>query len=241
LRRGALAIFEINLHEDDEPLKGKPRTVRLEKTEYPLGQPALLLAVVMDFDTNRRVTERRVWRPDGTLSFHEAFRYETDPRACTIQILNAEGAIVSTRRILNGLEGDESVVTNASGEISEKTRTRRDPEGRVIEAVSEDTVRDQEIRMRVDYPAGRTEAQVTFIQGQGPDIHLVDGPEGTTLSYRDSAGREYELPRAGKRTVIQSTDAQGNWTRKKTVERDFATGDELVIASTDRTITYYSD
>ena len=113
LRRGALAIFEINLEEDDEPLKGKPRTVRLEKTEYPLGQSALSLAVVTDFDTDRRVTERRAWRPNGTLSFDEAFRYEADPRACTIQILNAEGAIVSTRRILNGLEGDESVVTNA--------------------------------------------------------------------------------------------------------------------------------
>jgi hypothetical protein len=93
--------------------------------------------------------------------------------------------------------------------------------------------------MRVDYLAGRAEAHVTFTQSQRPDIHLVAGPEGTRLSYRDSTGREHELPRVGKRTVIQSTDAEGNWTRKTTVERDPATGDDVVVASTDRTITYY--
>ena len=237
-----LNIFNIE-EEAEEPLQGKPRTIRHEKTEYPLGQPTVSLAVVTDYDTSGRVLERRVYRPDGTLSFHESFQYEADPPVCTVQILSAQGAIVSTRRILTGPEGEESTVSSAFGEISERTRTRRDSEGRVIEAISEDTIAHKEIRMQVDYRAGQAEAQVTLTQGSGapPDIHIVVGPEGTSVSYRDSAGREHELPRVGRRTVIQSRDAAGNWRRKTTVERDPATGDDVVVASTDRTITYYTD
>lgn len=229
--------------EAEEPLQGKPWTIRLEKTEYPLGQPAVSLAIVADYDTSGRVMERRVYRPGGTLSFHESFQYEADPPLCTVRILNSQGEIVSTRQILTGPEGEESVVTSASGEISEKTRTRRDSEGRVIEAISADTAGNKEIHMQVDYLAGQAEAHVTFPKASGAphDLHIVVGPEGTRLSYRDSAGRERELPQVQKRTVIQSRDAEGNWTRKTTVERDPATGDDVVVASMDRTITYYSD
>ena len=167
----------INIEEDDEPLKGRPRTVHLQKTDYHLGQSVASLAVITDHDTGGRVTERRVYRPDGTLSFHETFQYEADPPGCTVQILDAQGAIVSTRRILTGPEGEESIVTSASGEISEKTKTRRDSEGRVIEAVSEDMIANKEIRMLVDYRAGLVEAHVTLPQRTGapPDIHIVRG------------------------------------------------------------------
>jgi len=125
-----------------------------------------------------------VYRPDGTLSFHECFQ---------------------------------------------------DSEGRGIEAISA----DKAIHMQVEYRAGHADAHVTF--GAARDIHIVVGPEGTRLSYRDSAGHEYELPYAARRTLIQSTDAQGNWTRKTTVERDPVTGADVVVVSMDRAITYYSD
>ena len=214
----------INIEEEDEPLKGRPRTVRLQKTDYQLGRSVALLAIVTDHDSNGNVTERRVYRPDGTLSFHETFQYEADPPGCTVQILDAQGAIVSTRRILTGPEGEESIVTRASGEISERTKTRRDSEGRVIEAVSEDMIGEKEIRMLVDYPAGQ-----------------VAGPEGTRLSYRDSTGREHEFSGIERCAVMQSTDAQGNWTSRTIFERDPSTGDDVVVACMDRTITYYSD
>jgi len=87
-----LSIF--NFEEADEPLEGKPRTIRLEKTDCPLGRPAVSLAVLTDHDTSGRVMERRVYRPDGKLSAHEIFRYEADPRVHTIHILDAQGAIV---------------------------------------------------------------------------------------------------------------------------------------------------
>jgi hypothetical protein len=232
-----------NVEEDDEPLKGRPRRVRLEKTDYSSGRAAASLTVVTDYDTGGRVTERRVYRPDGTLSFDESFQYETDPPVCTVRILDAQGAMVSTRRILIGPEGEESVVTNESGEISERTRTRRDSEGRVIEAISAGTVGNTEIGMHVAYRAGQADAHVTFAKSSGAprEIHIVAGPERTSLSDRDSMGREYELPEVGKRTVIQSADAEGNWTRKTTVERDPATGEDAEVVSMDRTITYYSD
>jgi hypothetical protein len=104
-------------------------------------------------------------------------------------------------------------------------------------------IANKEIRMLVDYRAGLVEAHVTLPQRTGapPDIHIVSGPEGTRVSYRDSTGREHESPRIARRTVIQSTDAEGNWTSKTIVERDPATGVEVVVASMDRTITYYSD
>src|SRR5579863_1131550 len=89
----------INIEEEDEPLKGRPRTVRLQKTDYQLGRSVALLAIVTDHDSNGNVTERRVYRPDGTLSFHESSQYEADPPGCTVRILNAQGEIVSTRRI----------------------------------------------------------------------------------------------------------------------------------------------
>jgi len=185
--------------------------------------------------------ERRVYRPDGSLSLHEAFRYEADPRSYTIHILDAQGAIVRTRKVLTYSEGEESTVFKASGEICEKTRTRRDSEGRVIEAISEDTVRGEEIRMQVDYRGGHAEAHVTSSQAQERDLHLVAGPDGTSLGYRDSSGRAHELRPARRRIVVQSRDGEGNWTRKTVVEHNPATGDKVVIASTDRTITYYSD
>ena len=184
-------IIAINVEEDDEePLKGRPQTVRLQKTEYNLGQPDGSVTIVADYDADGRISERRVYRPDGTLSFHESFQYEADPRVCMVQILSAQGAVLSTRRILTGPEGEESIVTNPSGEITEKTRTRRDSEGRVIEAILADTIRNKEVRMDVDYR------------------------EETSVRYRDFSGREHEVPRAGRRTVIQSRDAEGNWTRK---------------------------
>jgi hypothetical protein len=236
-------VIGINVEEDDEPLKGRPRSVRLEKMDYQLGQAVPSLVVVTDYDTGGKVSERRVYRPDGTLSFHECFQYEADPPVCTVRILNAQGAIVSTRRILSRPEGEESVVTSERGEIFERTRTRRDSEGRVIEAISADAAGNKEIRMHVDYRAGQADAHVTLTQGSGAplEIHIVAGSERTSLSYRDSTGREHELPQDGKRTVIQSTDAEGNWTRKTTVERDPASGEDVVVASMDRTITYYSD
>ena len=229
----------INIEEEDEPLKGRLRTVRLEKTDYQLGRSAGSVVVITEHDSGGRVTERRVYRPDGTLSYHESIQYEADPAGCTVRILDAQGAIVSTRRILTGPEGEESIVTSASGEISEKTRTRRDAEGRVIEAISEEMVGNKEIRMLVDYEAGQGEAHITLTQGC--DIHILAGPDGTRVSYRDSSGREHEFPRIEKRTVIQSTDAEGNWTSKTIVERDPTTGDDVVVASMDRTITYYAD
>src|ERR1700733_6661272 len=122
----------INIEEEDEPLKGRLRTVRLEKADYQLGRSAGSVVVITEHDSGGRVTERRVYRPDGTLSFHEAFQYEADRAGCTVRMLDAQGAIVISRRILTGPEGEESIVTTASGEISEKTRTRRDAEGRVI-------------------------------------------------------------------------------------------------------------
>ncbi|HTC90388.1 MAG TPA: hypothetical protein VK686_18910 [Bryobacteraceae bacterium] len=229
----------INIEEEDEPLKGRPRTVRLQKTDYQLGRSVALLAIVTDHDSNGNVTERRVYRPDGTLSFHESSQYEADPPGCTVRILNAQGEIVSTRRILTGFEGEESIVTSALGEISQKTRTRRDPEGRVIEAVSEEMVGNKEIRMLVDYDAGQGEAHVTLPEGS--NIHILAGPDGTRVRYRDSSGHEHEFPGIARRTVIQSTDEKGNWTSKTIVERDPATGNEVVVASMDRAITYYSD
>ena len=99
-----------------------------------------------------------MYRPDGTLSFHESVEYEAEPPVCTLRMLNAQGAIVNTRRILTGPESEESSVANACGEISEKTRTNRDSEGRVIEAISEDTIGYKQVRMQVDYRAGRAEA-----------------------------------------------------------------------------------
>jgi hypothetical protein len=81
----------------------------------------------------------------------------------------------------------------------------------------EDTIRNKEARMEVDYR------------------------EGASIRYRDFAGREYEIPQAGRRIAIQSRDAEGNWTRKTTVERNPASGDDVVVASMDRTITYHSD
>jgi hypothetical protein len=234
-----VGINIINIEEDDEPLKGRPQTVRLEKTDYQLGQSAGLLVVTTEHDSGGRVTERRVYRFDGTLSFHESFQYEADPPGCTVRILDAQGAIVSTRRILTGPEGEESIVASASGEISERTRTRRDSQGRVIEATSEEMIGNKEIRMQVDYGAGQGEARVALPQGS--NIHILAGPEGTRLSYRDSTGRQHEFPRVGTRAVIQSTDEKGNWTSKTIVERDPATGDDVVVASMDRTITYYSD
>ncbi len=179
-------IFSHIIEDADEPLKGRPRTVRLQKTD---------MTIVTDHDARGRVTDRRVYRPDGTLSFHESFQYETDA----------------------------------------PVQTRRDSEGRVIEAVSA----DKAIHMQVEYRAGQPDAHVTF--GAARDIHIVVGPEGTRLTYRDSAGHEYELPRAATRTLIQATDAQGNWTRKITMERDPATGDDVVVASMDQAITYYSE
>lgn len=233
----------INLEDADEPLKGRPRTIRLQKTDHQLGQSVVSLVIMTDYDTGGRITERRVYRPDGTLSFHESFQYEADPPVCTVRILNSQGAIVGTRRILTGSEGEESSVASPSGEITEKTTTRRDSEGRIIEAISADMAGNRKIHMRVDYRAVHVEAHVTFTQGTGapPDIQIVVGPAGTRLSYRDSFGREHELPQRGRRTVIQSTDAEGNWTRKTTIERDPATGGDVAVASMDRTITYYSD
>jgi hypothetical protein len=105
-----------NIEEDDELLKGRPRTVRLQKMDYQLGQSVPSLAVITDHDTGGRVTERRVYRADGTLSFHESFQYEADPPGCTVRILDAQGAIVSTRRILTGPEGEESIVTRSLSE-----------------------------------------------------------------------------------------------------------------------------
>ena len=72
-------------------------------------------------------------------------------------------------------------------------------------------------------------------------MHVIAGSEGISLKYRDPSGREHEVPRAWRRTGIQSSDAEGNWTRKTSVERTPATGDDVVVASMDRTITYYSD
>lgn len=225
-RAGGFHIFGFE-EESDEPLKGKPRTIRLVKTEHLLGRSAVSLTAVADYDSGERVIEQRVYRPDGTLSFHEALRYEADPRAYTIQILDSQGAIVSTRKVLTHTDGEGSTVCSASGQITERTRTRRDPEGRVIEAISEDAVRKEEIRMQVDYGSGQPEAHVTFSQDPRRDIHFVAGPEG--------------LPPTGRRTVVQTRDAEGNWTSKATLERDPATGEGTVIASTERTITYYSD
>ena len=94
--------------EAEESLQGKPRTMRLEKAEYPPGQQAVSLVIVADYDTRGRVVERRVYRPDGTLSFHEAFQYEADPRVHTTRILDAQGAMVSTRKVLTRPDGEES-------------------------------------------------------------------------------------------------------------------------------------
>lgn len=208
--------FNTPNEDADEPLKGKPRAVRLDKLEYSLDQPVPSVTTETNYDPDGRVIDRRVYRADGTLSFHEAFQYEADPRVHTVLVLSAQGEVLSTRKIVAHPDGEESTVTNASGEVTEKTKTRRDSEGRVIAAVSEDTVRGHEIRMQVDYRAGR-------------------------ISYRDSIGRAQEFRPPTRHAIVQSSDAEGNWTSKTVVERGPSTGDEVVIASLNRTITYYSE
>ena len=187
-------VMGINLADAEEPLEGRPQTVRLEKTDGQLSQSVVSLTVVTDYDASARTIERRVYRADGSLSFHESFQYEEDPPVCTIRILNGEGAIVSARRILTGPDGDESIVASASGKILEKTTTKRDS--------------------------------------------LSSWPGGGT---RDSTGHEHDTSHAGRRTIVETTDARGNWTRKTTVEPDPATGDDVVVVSMTRTITYYPD
>lgn len=204
------------------PLKGKPRTVRIEKVDYPLAQAVAPVTVEMDYDPAGRIIERRVYRTDGTLSFHEAFQYEPDPRVHTVRVLSAQGEVLSTRKVVAHPDGEESTVSSPSGQITERTTTRRDSAGRVLEAVSQDTVRGHEIRMPVDYRAERPEAHVTFSQDGRRDLVLVPGG-------------------AVSETIIHARDAEGNWTRKTVVERDPSTGAEVVIASVDRTITYYAD
>jgi hypothetical protein len=151
-------LLLINVEEAEQPLKGKVRTVRLEKTDYHLGQSVGSVTVVTDHDTSGRVTERRVYRPDGTLSFYESFRSPI----------------------------------------------------------------------------------VDLNQSSGPpfDLDIVTGPDGTVVSYRDSDGRALEVP-VRRRTVVQSMDSEGNWTKKTTVECDPVSGEDVMIASMDRTITYY--
>lgn len=233
--------FHISNEDPDEPLKGKPRAVRLEKVDYPFARAIASLTIEMDYDRSARIIDRRVYRPDGTLSFHEAFQYEADPRVHTVQVLSTQGEVLSTRKIVAHPDGEESAVSSASGEITERTTTHRDSDGRVIEAVSEDTVRGHEIRMRVVYREGRAEAHVTFSQDPRRDHDLVAGTEEGSITYRDASGHAHEHRAAAKRTIVQSRDIEGNWTRKVVVERDPSSGEEIVLASIDRTITYYSE
>ncbi len=231
-------FWSFHLDEPEEPVKGKPRMVYLEKEDYRSGQPVDVLKILARFDTDGRITDRRVYRGDGSLSCHESFEYEADQPLCTVRMLDSQGALLSTRQILTGPDCDESVVTDASGEIVEKTATARDPEGGIVEATSAGVAGNNDIRMTVTRQAGQEDAHVTL--GEGLRIQIVTGPEGGRVTFRDADGREHEFTRYRRRAAIESTDARGNWTRKTIFDRDPSTGEEVLAVAMNRKIEYYS-
>jgi hypothetical protein len=232
----------ISIENAQEALVGRPRSVRLEREDYRSGQSYNRISIETDYDVDGRVTARSVYRRDGSLSIRESFEYGSDPRLLTVRTSDGQGQVLTIRRTQTSARGEESIVTDALGEIRETTNTTRDSDGRVVLATSVDVVANTEIRMTVDYRLGNAEANITFVrQGSAPTgTKLVLSPEGSLLG----SGRELGADKpngvlTSRRATVQSRDADGNWTRLTIVERDSSTDGDVVSASISRAITYY--
>jgi hypothetical protein len=238
----ATQFVGFNFEESDEPVRGSPRIVRIERDDRQ-GESSSWVEIVTYYDETHRVKERRVYRHRDSLACRELFEYEGDSPQITIRTLDPDGNPVSTRHRVLGADGEEWLTTNDVGELREKVTVKRDPEGQVVDVTSYDLHANREIHMTVGRTGvGELQVTVTFKQNSGTstNVYILVGSDGKArFSYGGATASNRESAEIERRSIIQAEDSFGNWTKMAVFERTTANKKENLIASLTREITYY--
>ncbi|MCU1273617.1 MAG: hypothetical protein JWO48_1048 [Bryobacterales bacterium] len=275
---------------EDEDLKGKPQSVRLEREvlrdeKGKSVEGKKYLEQETRFRPDGKVTEHRVYRPDGALSVREVTEYDDQARRTKTTSFDDKEKPVRIqvfRWIEPGTE--EEIARDAGGKQLDTTLRKFDDHGRMSEFTSLDSDRIvAQMTMRYDEQGRPVEATVSFKGGDGTIVAqdgqgtvrplygesavamrlvvlyqsdkqaviTMYGPDGQIAnqvqSTEDDAGRQMQqvlfqsenAPQKSASEQVDSTDAQGNWTRKTIFERNARTQVDEPAAVFYRTISYF--
>ena len=157
--------------------------------------------------------------------------------------MDDKGETVTSRRFDAG-PPEESIVTNSAG-VLEKTTTKRDAQGRVVEARCMDVPHNTETVMTVRYSEDCALAEVSMKQDSGAvsgfQLTFSSQPNGSEWSASIRVNGESGTQNLTHRVVIGRSDPKGNWTRKTVYSRDASAGRETVAESINRDIIYYPE
>ncbi len=241
----ALRLLNFDFQEPGEAPIGKPKMVRIERSNYHSNTLTDSITQVIQFDIIGRASERAVYRSDGSLSVREEIEHALDRALCVVRVFNERGEIIRIRRIVTVEDREESVLTDAAGEVIERTTARRDSLGRIVDARAEDLAGNSDVTMRVEYSREQTDVHAVFKKGSNvpPELDFVIRHEGNRVILSYSEGREHGSPHVEvkRHSVVGSVDAEGNWTTKTLYESDLVSGEDRMVASLTRSITYYSE
>ena len=249
-----------------EPLKGHPKSVRLEGRDFQ-GTGSLNLQQVY-FLPSGKIAEISTYQPDGSIGRRTVYEYSDDGLTTTENSFDRTGRLVSACRAVRKGNEIEQTVTGAEGKIATTTITRLDECGLPVEAVLTNHDDSSKWRMMQHYDAeGRSLGGEVVFEGMPPgfptriviparqDLALTTAyaSDGTVL-FNNELQREKmpgdlvsEFSRtqfAGgsveRSTVerIDSIDTEGNWT-KKTIFAAAPDQQGKPVAEVYRTITYY--
>lgn len=262
-------ILLFNASFTDEEIRGEPKIVRIERQDHVVDSDrertnsTQYLQDATEYLPGRRKAERRVYLPDGALSRRELYEYGDDGLT-KIRTYGRTGAEQGTRSIRAHEDGtEETVLVNGEGKELERTITKRDGAGRILESTSIDLPQNTEIHLglRYDNQGRLTEGQITSKPTDGialrveiahqedKDVISCYTSDGMLLSRGDRRVRDsgessmvvFNQSNSPRKTIerIDLRDANGNWTKKTILERKQSTQTDEPVASLHRDITYY--
>jgi hypothetical protein len=162
---------------DHEDVKGKPRSVRLEREVLrdEAGKSVegkKYLEQESRFRADGKLTEHLVYLPDGTLSVREVTEYDDQGRRTKTTSFDAKEKPVRIHvfRWIDPATEDE-IEQDAAGRELEHALRKFDEHGRMSELTSLDSGKmDARMTMRYDEQGRPVEATVTFKGGEGTII-----------------------------------------------------------------------
>ncbi len=258
----AQAMFEGGSWFGEEDLKGRPKTVKIEREK--LGDASILQPEEeWEYSGNGNPLAHRQFA-DGKLVANESFEYDAGGRRTAITTRDAEGRLIREQKYRPLDDGSEEEIDIARGKQQGRTIRRFDDHGRVIELVNVDARnmstlvqcdydhrgrplearmfegkdRKQVMRVRITYP-GDNHAIIT-LYADGVILAQFDETEdgaGNELAHVLFEDDPQNKPATSSR--IEGRDAEGNWTLKTLVERNPRTQVDEPVARLHRTIVYY--
>ncbi len=209
------------------------------------------MAEELIFARGKKISESRAYSQDGKVSYIRRYSYGAEGLTSEITTVDASGATLRRERIRYEAGLEERIAFNSDGREVERTLSKFDSAGRVVEATLTslgDETNGQRIQVTVQYDdRGQSlHGQVLANFADGSELRTEvqnHGDQSDIALYMTSPGAaEVQLPSGGTPLTIdriELRDEKGNWLKKTTFARDTSGTTGETLSEQSREIVYY--